>query len=453
MRLPVQSGMTVRDSALVPSYPINLELRTTDSGVSAGQIVTTRGARDIGTGPGNDRGGTAWRGECYRVMGDKLVTVGTDGTVTELGNVADNGLTCRFTYSFDQLAIVSAERLYYYNGEALTEVTDPDLGRVADADWIDGYFATTDGEFVVVTELNDPTAVEPLKYGSAESDPDPVVAVRNLREELLVVGRHSIQTLRNVGGNGFPFANVRGAMVPFGAISARAVVKAAGTLAFVGGQREQPLAVYLLGSGAAARISDETIEAFLADSVPEAIEMETRRFNDEEQLLIHTDKRTLCINLATSSEIDTGAWSVLQSGNFGPYRPRHAVYVAGQHIVGDPRSAALAVLREDTDTQFGQPIQWLFDAGMAYGDGRGFVLNEIELVGQSPRKKNSAFLSLTRDGEIWSNEVAKLLGGQRNERCIWRPGVRIPEMVGARLRGTGRWGIARLNVAAEPLNA
>jgi hypothetical protein len=64
------------------------------------------------------------------------------------------------------------------------QVTDPDLGVVLDVVWVDGYFMTTDGEFLVVTELTDPTQVNPLKYGSSEVDPDPVVALLKLRNEV-----------------------------------------------------------------------------------------------------------------------------------------------------------------------------------------------------------------------------------------------------------------------------
>ena len=44
-------------------------------------------------------------------------------------------------------------------------MTDLDLGVVLDFCWVDGYFMTTDGESLIVTELTDPMAVNPLKYG------------------------------------------------------------------------------------------------------------------------------------------------------------------------------------------------------------------------------------------------------------------------------------------------
>jgi hypothetical protein len=46
--------------------------------------------------------------------------------------------------------------------------------------WIDSFFMTTDGTYVIVTELSDPMQVKPLKYGSAEEDPDPSSASSNI---------------------------------------------------------------------------------------------------------------------------------------------------------------------------------------------------------------------------------------------------------------------------------
>ena len=79
----------------------------------------------------------------------------------------------------------------------------------------------TDGEFLIVTELNDPFSVSPLKYGSSEADPDPVKAILKLRNEPYALNRYTIEVFDNVGGEGFPFQRIEGAQTQTG--------KAAGT--------------------------------------------------------------------------------------------------------------------------------------------------------------------------------------------------------------------------------
>jgi hypothetical protein len=84
--------------------------------------------------------------------------------------------------------------------------------------WVDGYFMTTDGASLIVTELSNPLAVNPLKYGSSEVDPDPVVALLKLRNEVYALNRNTIEVFDNVGGDLFPFARIDGAQIQKGVI-------------------------------------------------------------------------------------------------------------------------------------------------------------------------------------------------------------------------------------------
>jgi hypothetical protein len=202
MQIPILSGIfTDNGPDFRTSYPVNLVPTPKQSGISTGYLRPGDGIVANGTGPGADRGGINWRGELYRVMGTKLVEISSAGVVTILGDVGgpvDELVT--FDYSFNELAIASGGRLYYWDGVTLVQVTDPDLGVVLDVVWVDGYFMTTDGEFLVVTELVDPTQVNPLKYGSSEVDPDPVVALLKLRNEVYALNRNTIEVFDNIGG-------------------------------------------------------------------------------------------------------------------------------------------------------------------------------------------------------------------------------------------------------------
>jgi hypothetical protein len=165
MQIPILNGIyTDNTPELRTSYPVNLVPVPKQSGISNGFLRPGDGIVANGTGPGVDRGGVNWQGDLYRVMGTKLVEINSAGEVNILGDVGgpiDQLVT--FDYSFDELAIASGGRLYYWDGSTLTQVTDPDLGVVLDVVWVDGYFMTTDGEFLIVTVLTDPMQVNPLK--------------------------------------------------------------------------------------------------------------------------------------------------------------------------------------------------------------------------------------------------------------------------------------------------
>jgi hypothetical protein len=191
-QIPILNGIfTDNGPDFRTSYPVNLIPVPKANGISEGFLRPADGLIANGTGPGVDRGGINWNGVCYRVMGSKLVTVGPTGTITILGDVGNDGNLVTLDYDFDQLGIASNNNLFFWNPttSTLSQNTDPDLGPVLDMVWVDGYWMTTDGEFLVVTDLGNPLAVNPLKYGSSEIDPDPVVALLKLRNEIYALNR------------------------------------------------------------------------------------------------------------------------------------------------------------------------------------------------------------------------------------------------------------------------
>lgn len=453
MQFPLQSGVRVKDGSFRISHPVNLRHKIVDSGVSRGELVNTPGAVQIATGPGIDRGGTLWTGGHYRVMSNKLVSVSQAAVITTLGTLESDGRNCSFAHGFGRFAVASSQRLYYWDGSTLDQVTDPDLGLVLDVTWLDGYFVTTDGEYLIVTELNDPTAVDPLKYGSAETVPDPIVGVDVIREELVAVGRYSLQFFANVGGNGFPFQNVRGSMIPYGAISARAKCRVGGTIAFVGSGQNEPLGVFLVSQGTALRISDEDIDAMLLSCADEtAISIEAREEGDERYIIVHADQHSAALTFSASGEAGTGLWHRLETDG-SAYRPRNPVWAFGKHWVGDVGSNALGYLDAAVSAHFGTEPGWSLDAGLLFNDGRGYILRETEITGQLPVTGSTLFFSMTRDGELWSAEQPLRHDGRRDRRVIWRPNVRCNRLAGFRFRGHGCVAWARGDAQAEPLSA
>ncbi len=242
MQIPILNGIYAdTNGEFRTSYPRNLIPVPKKQGISSGYLKPADGIIELASGPGVDRGGVNWKGVCYRAMGSKLVSVAADGTLTTLGDIGGFDSTVTFDYSFDRLGISSNGNLFYWNGSTLTKVVDNDLGQVVDFIWIDGYFMTTDGNSLVVTELNDPTSVNPLKYGSSEADPDSIKGLLKLRNEAYAINRYTIEVFDNVGGSLFPFQRVAGAMIHRGAIGTYAACVLPLTtfvcVAFLGGAR------------------------------------------------------------------------------------------------------------------------------------------------------------------------------------------------------------------------
>lgn len=428
------------------SYPLNLEPVVTPSKIASGgftgQLRATAGATAFVTGPGVDRGGAYWNDMLYRVMGTRLIRLRRAGTIDDLGDVGGTG-PVTFAIGPDRLAVRSSENLFYWDDVALAQMTDEDLGPCVDVIWVDGYFMTTDGTYVAVTELNNAFEIKPLKYGSAEEDPDPITGLIKFRNESYVLGRHTIQVFRNVGGNGFPFQTLRGATIPAGCVGNMAKCLYAETFAFVGGARNEAIGVYMAGQGSANRISSREIDDELAlVEDPSSIILENRTNRAERRLFVHLPTKSLvfCLN-ATKAAGGELVWYEAQSGVGKPYRPRASIEAYGRLICGDTETAQLADLTDTVSTHFGEAAQWRLDMGLIYNEARGGILHALELVGlpgRAPAGVNgSAWLSLTRDGENFTAERALLMGtaGDHSNRLQWRPRTNFRSYLGMRVRG------------------
>lgn len=464
MQIPILNGIyTDNGPDLRSSYPVNMVPVPKQSGVSNGYLRPADGIIHHGTGPGVDRGGIEWNGVCYRVMGTKLVSVAQDGTVNILGDVGGTGLVV-FDYSFDRLAIASGGDLFYWDGAALTQVTDPDLGTVVDFCWVDGYFMTTDGEFLIVTELNDPTQVNPLKYGSSEVDPDPINAVIKLRNEVYALNRHTIEVFDNVGGDFFPFQRIEGAQIQKGAIGTHGSCLFMDTIAFLGSGRNESPAVYLAANASTRKISNQEIDQILL-SYTEAqladVKLEARKDKSHQYLYIHLPDKTLVYDAAASEVVGDQVWVVLTTSavGFAQYRARNFVWCYNKWLVGDPQSSNVGYLTQDVSHHWGQIVRWEFGTLIVYNDGKGALFNELELVSLPGRVvvgiNPFVSTSYSVDGLSWSQDRAIRIGttGNTSKRLVWFRQGHMGHWRIQRFRGDSQAHISfvRLEAQLEPL--
>lgn len=445
------------------SYPENLIPVPKTQGISNGYLRPADGIASGGTGPGIGRGGINWNGTLYRVMGSKLCSISSAGAVTELATIPGAGIVT-LDYGFDRLGISAGGQLHYWNGSTLTTVTDPDAGNVVDHCWTSGYYLLTDGSSLIVTELNDPTSINPLKYGSAESDPDPIKAVDSLRNEAYALGRYTIEAFENIGGDLFPFRRIDGAQVPRGVIGTHAYAQFAGTFAFVGSGRNEAPAVYLMQPGDTLKLSTREIDTILAEFTEaqlSAAVVESRADKSHQHLLIHLPDRCLVYDAAASQQMQQPIWFVLHSGltDLAQYRARGMVWCYDRWNVEDPGSTAFGHLVGDVSSHYGQAVGWRFGTAMTYNGGADGIVHELELAclpGRAAFGANpTVWHSSSVDGVTWSQERPKAAGaqGDRAKRLAWRRTGRIHHTRMERFRGTSdsHLSMARLEAQIEPL--
>jgi hypothetical protein len=471
MQVPILNGIyTDEGPDFRISYPRNMVPVPRAQGISAGYLRPAEGIAQIGSGPGVDRGAENWNGLHYRVMGTKLVMVDAAGAVTALGDVGGAGQVS-FDYSFDRLAVASGGSLYYWSGSTLQQVTDPDIGTVLDVLWVDGYFMTTDGTSLVVTDLKDPMSVNPLRYGSSEADPDPIKGLLKARAgEIYAVNRYTIEMFENVGQSSvsalFPFARIPGAQINRGAIGTHCIASYGDQIAFLGGARREPPAIWIGANASTQKLSTGEIDTLLLDYTEAQLStsvMEVRATQNHQLLYLHLPDRTLVYDGAASAALQDQVWFTVDSGLMTPaqYRARNFVWCYDRWLCGDPTSTALGQLDDTISTHYGQVIGWEFGTQIIYNGGLGAIFHQLELVGLPGRVPLGAdpvvWTSYSLEGETWSQERSIKAGkqGQRTKRLVWLGQGTMQNWRIQKFRGTSDAHIAfaRLEAQLEPLNA
>lgn len=470
MQIPILNGVYTDNAGdFRTSYPRNLVPVPKKQGISNGYLRPADGIVAFGSaGPGVDRGGINWNGVCYRVMGSKLVRVDDDGFITIIGDVGFSSSPVTLDYSFDRLGISSAGSLYYYDRVTLTQVADPDLGTVLDFLWVDGYFMTTDGTSLVVTELTDPFSVNPFKYGSAEADPDPIKGLLKIRNEVYAVGRYTIEVFDNVGGSLFPFSRNAGAQMMRGAVGTYAACAFTLTtyagVAFVGSTRNEPPAVWFGVNGITTQLSTREIDTILQDYTEAQLAtavLEPRVDKNHALLYLHLPDQTLVYDARGSAAVGEPVWFTLSSGLIGldAYRARYLTWCYDKWISGDPTSNTLGYFVDDSSHHYGDVVGWEFGTVVIYNESAGAIFHEVELVviagHVSANVDPTVWTSYSLDGETWSQERPRTAGrqGRRNVRVSWLQQGSMRNWRIQKFRGTSdaHLTVARLEAQVEAL--
>lgn len=468
MQIPILNGVYADDHGdFRSSYPRNMVVVPKQQGISNGYLRPAPGVV-VGpsAAPGESRGAINWNGKLYRVQGPFLVRVEEDGSVTEIGRVSGTGFA-RMSYSFTHLAVQSGGALWLYDGNELKFVEDPDIGTVRDQAWIDGYFVVTDGATMAVTELNNPFAVNPLKYGSSEVDPDPILAVLPVRQELTAVNRYTVESFTNVGGDFFPFQRVEGAQITRGAVGQAACAVLDDALVFLGGGRNEPVAVWIGINGGSSKLSTREVDTDLQRNYTEAqlasAVIEVRQDKSNAQVIIRLPDKAWVYDAAASKEMGEAVWYTWDSGLFGSplpgLRAANMVWCYGAWQVGDPLTGALGSLSDDVGEHWGSRTGWEFGTIILYNDGAGAIFHQLELVALTGRVALNVdaliWTQYSLDGETWSQEDVVFAGrqGERSKRIVWLQQGTMEDRRMQRFRGdsTSRLSFARLEAQLEPL--
>lgn len=513
MQVPLVSGIYTKGAAFRTSLPRNLVPVPKNTGIAEGYFKPAPGIEPFGPSgadaPGVDRGGAVWNGVHFRVLGDALVKVNENGEITILGffssaigapptpttptpreiQIIRKSYTpppatpgspigsqtyiskrldvtrVRFAHGPDRLAVWADGALFYYTEPGvITRVTDTDLSIVKDGVWLGGYFVSTDGVFIIATDITNPLSVNPLKYGTAESDPDDIRSLARLRNEIYALGRHTIEVFENVGGTAFPFQRIQSAQVMKGVLGQFTWAYFLDSIAFVGSSRGEGVGVWVMTPGDAQKVSTAEIDSILSEystAVLEAASVESRSWQGQVELLVHLPDQTLIYDHAATQSAQVPIWSVRTSSmrGGGVYRIRNLVLAFNQWIGSDPGARRLGRLSDSVSSHWGEAVGVELQTAVLYSETSSGIVKMIELVSLTGRSKSTldstVWTSYSHDGLMWSQEKPIKAGapGDTLRRLVWRVQGVVRHWRIQRFRWTSDAHISpiRLNVDLEPL--
>ena len=441
------------------AYPRNMMVVPKAQGMSNGYLRPAEGIQETNKTPGFERGGIVWRGEAYRVRGDRLIRIRADGTIDDIGFISNGDLNSPATlaYDFNYLGICVTGAFYLYDGTTLTQVVDPLIEDVFTVAYLSGFWFLADGESIWSTNPGDPTTINPLKYASSEFDPDPIVALHAIRNELYAVNQYSIETFRVVGGTGVPIKRVDSSVITRGSVGRKGSVDFDGKVAFVGNRRDESLAIWIGRNGVSQKISTREIDELInADADISSVWVEDRADRNHKLLYVHLSDQTLVYDERASEVMQQPIWVVLEPGEgFTKYPGRVLLYAGGRWTCGNPEGLEIGFLTYDTAQIYGQNVNWEFSTPVIFNEGKNGVVSELELHGiRGHSAEGTDPVVMTRfsyDGQVWSRWRTTKAGktGDRHREIKWFQQGELRDWRIQQFRGNSDCGISPAYLRAE----
>lgn len=438
--LPVSAQECVNFYVNIPQAPA----------LSAETLFGTPGTVELatsGTAQQVNRGAHVMAGIPFFVNGDALYRLSESSGVFSmdpLGTIEAEGRVSLADNGTQLMILVPGGKGYIFTADpdTLTEITDPDFranGEPQHTVFIDGYFAiTTDTKKFIVSSLNDGTSYNALDFGTAEADPDDIVAPVVFNNQLFIMGSETTEAFQNIGGADFPFQR-SGLFLTKGLFAPFSVVVASDTFFFIGGGTNESPAIWAFVGNNVQKVSttaiDSILQGFTEDEIKESFAWSYAQ-KGAYFVGFSLPTTTLVLDTITQKwhERKSRATDAAGNTNLVKYRANSFVSAYGRVLVGDSRDGRVGSVEPEVFTEYGQLIFRRVASQPFMNNMQAFFLAWIELtvesgVGTTDTPNPQIGMSISLDGgKTFRDQKLRGLGrkGEFNRRAIWRRLGRVP---------------------------
>jgi hypothetical protein len=402
------------------------------------------------------------KGVGYFINGSRLYSVTSSGVVVDIGTIAGTGRVSLANNGQFLVVVVPGGDAFAFDNiaDTLTQITDVDFITSNTVVFKDGFFvfSAADGSVFFNSALNDPFTYDALDFGTAEINPDRIVALHVNHNELFVTGEQTIELFQNVGGSGFPFQRIPGANIQKGVYAKFSLAEFDNTFVFVGGgENEEPAVWKVTGSSSVQKIStsaiDNAIQKFTEAEISTAFSWVYQEggnffvgFTFESSRI---PSKTFVYDATTSALAGGSTWHERQSGvTDNRWRVNSMIRLGGKLLVGDQIDGRIGELDLETFDEYGNVLFWSKSSAPFSNQGMRSFFGEIEVFmeagvglttgqGSDPVVRMDFSDSGGRAG-TFSSEFSRNYGkiGEFNQRTIWRRQGDIPNSRVIRFTGS-----------------
>jgi hypothetical protein len=386
-----------------------------------------------------NRGAHAMAGLPYFVNGNKLYRLDQTQVVptelyslVELGSVAGTA-RCSMADNGTQLMIlVPGGNGYIYNHvtDTFAQITDLDFAANGDPQFVvflDGYFVvTTDTKKFIVSAINDGLSWNALDFGTAESDPDNIVAPIVFKNQLFISGSQTFEAFQNVGGSDFPFQR-SGLFLDKGVSAPYSLINTQDTFMWVGGGQNESPGIWAFAGNTSQKISTVAIDFILQSLTNNQlanIYSWTYSQNGAYFVAFALPGSTLVYDHASKRWHERK--SFIESSQTA-YRVSGLVQAYNDIFCGDTIDGRIGKLNPDLFTEYQGNIIRTVATQPFQNNMQSIFIPSIELTvesGVGNTESVSPMMAMDRsiDGKTWSDKRMREMGkvGEYNRRAIWR---------------------------------
>jgi len=364
----------------------------------------------LGNGPvrGMYRQDGVFSGDVLAVSGSSLYR-----GETNIGDVLGSGIVDMDALSGE--AFIAAGVFYSTDGSTVSTISFPDNAQVVSVACIDGLVvAVREDTGRMYFRVPGSVVWDPLDYFSAEEEPDPVIAVRKVGNELWAFGSSTVQPFASTGSSESPFQPIQGREFLRGCRARSSIAKLDNTVFWVG------------EDGIVYRASN-TPEVVSTPSVSERI----KACNPEDlsAFAYSWDGHVFYVLKTTQSswvyDVSTGEWHEALSYGLGWWRAGVGVMDGLSVYVGDTEDGRIWTLNANLVADGDDVLERTFTSGLETDQPWPCDVIQIDAASGFVATGSEASIEMRWSDDVgnsWSSWQSASLGvtGQYRKQVAWR---------------------------------